>query len=59
MDRKLKRRMKFILIAFVVICTIIIFESKITAETVKSKVSFNLNGGYFTNKFIKEYQEGV
>lgn len=59
MDRKLKRRMKFILIAFVVICTIIIFESKITAETVKSKVSFNLNGGYFTNNFITEYQEGV
>ena len=59
MDRKLKRRMKFILIAFVVICAIIMFDSKITAETVKSKVTFNLNGGYFTNDFIKEYQEGV
>ncbi len=56
MNMKLKGKIKVII--FMILCVVMLFGSKTAAETVKSKVNFVLSGGYFTNDFITEYEEG-
>ena len=56
MNMKLRGKIKVII--FIILCAVMMFGSKTAAETVKSKINFVLSGGYFTNDFITEYEEG-